>query len=245
MAPSDYRHRIYQHYVSTHAHVAQGRSLTDLEPRRPYLNKLIRDHFPEDRDATIIDLGCGHGAIIHFARLAGYRNIGGIDSSPEQVALAKRLGIRGVREADLMETLQSLPDSSHDAVVCFDVIEHFTKAELLQFADNAFRVLRQGGILILHTPNGEALFGARMRYWDFTHELAFTRHSVGQLLSAARFAEIHCFEDKPVPHGIMSAIRWLLWNCIRAALQFHLAVETGSTDRHTILSQNLLAIAVK
>ena len=143
----DYRSRIYQHYGHAHnGNVSLApQSIQGLSPRAPYLRRVIREYFPVDRNAKIMDLGCGHGAFIHFIREAGYANVLGVDRSPEQVAEAKRLGIDGVHEGDLMNTLQATPDASQDVVIAFDVIEHFGKEELLSFVDEVCRVLRSGG----------------------------------------------------------------------------------------------------
>ncbi len=48
-----------------------------------------------------------------------------------------------------------------------------------------------------------------------------------------------------VAHGLKSAVRWLLWRVIRMILRMYLAVETGDTGVRTILTRNLLAVAVK
>jgi SAM-dependent methyltransferase len=241
----DYRDRIYGRYVNARPEALAPATLNGLRPRAAYLRKLVRNHFPTNRDAAIVDLGCGHGALIHFAREAGYRNIEGIDRSPEQVAAANRLGIAGVRAGDLMEVISSLPGESQEVVVTFDVVEHFRKDEVIAFVDQVQRVLRPGGRWIIHTPNGESPFGARMRYGDFTHEGAFTRESIRQLLLSSGFAHVECYEDSPIPHGIKSSIRCALWKGIRAGLRLWLAIETGDTARDAIFSQNLLAVAAK
>jgi len=240
-----YRGRIYGQYVNARPEALAPTTLDGLRPRAAYLRKLIRDHFPLDRSATILDLGCGHGALLHYAREAGYRNLEGIDRSPEQVAAARRVGIDGVTEGDLREAVSSMPDASRDAVITFDVLEHFKKNELLPFVDEVWRVLRSGGRWIIHAPNGESPFGGRMRYWDFTHENAFTRESLTQLLLSSGFTQVKCYEDAPVRHGIKSAIRGILWQGIRAGLRLWLAIETGETGRDAIFSQNLLAVALK
>jgi cyclopropane fatty-acyl-phospholipid synthase-like methyltransferase len=240
-----YRGRLYRRYVSNRSEAVAPNTLAGLQPRAAYLRKLIRDHFPPDRQTTILDLGCGHGALIHFAREAGYRNVEGMDGSHEQVAAAKRLGIGGVREGDLRESLAAMPDGSRDVIVAFDVIEHFRKDELLSFVDEVRRVLRPGGRWIVHSVNGESPFFARIRYGDFTHETAFTRESISQLLLSSDFARVECYEDAPVPHGIKSSVRWILWKGIRAGLRLWLAVETGDSGRSAIFSQNLLAVAKK
>ena len=242
---SDYRARVYKQYVSAHRRALPPDTLVGFRLRAPYLKRLIRDHFPADRLAQVLDLGCGHGSLLHYARQAGYTSLSGVDVSPEQVAAAHRLGIEVVEQGDLLETLRALPDASRDCIVAFDVIEHFTKQELFGFVDQVHRVLIPGGRWIIHTCNGESPFVGRARYGDLTHELALTRESVAQLLRSSGFIEVYCFEDTPVVHGVKSAIRWVLWKAIRAALRAYIAVETGDTDRKCIFSQNFLTVAVK
>jgi cyclopropane fatty-acyl-phospholipid synthase-like methyltransferase len=123
---SAYRSRIYQYYVKAGTQSIAPESIAGLKPRSHQIKKVIRDHFPQDRSASILDLGCGHGAFIHFIREAGYVDVSGIDRSPQQVAAANRLGVKNVLEGDLVETLRSLPEQSKDVIITFDVLEHFT-----------------------------------------------------------------------------------------------------------------------
>ena len=240
-----YRERIYSQYVNARQKSIAPATLDGLKQRAPYINKLIKEHFPSDNNASIIDLGCGHGAVVHFAHQNGYKDIRGIDYSVEQVAEAKRLGIEGVEQGDLMEALLSLPDGSQDVVIAFDVIEHFTKDELILFVDEVFRVLRKRGKWLIHCPNGESPFGARMLFGDFTHEIIFTRTSIAQILLASGFIDVSSYEDKPVVHGFKSMVRRILWEFFRAFLRLYIAAETGSGERECIFSQNFLTVAVK
>lgn len=130
-------------------------------------------------------------------------------------------------------------------VIAFDVIEHFTRDELLPFVDEVHRVLKPGGRWIIHVPNGESPFFGSIRYGDMTHELAFTRTSLAQLLLASGFTEMRSFEVQPVVHGAKSALRWLLWRGFRSLLRLYIAAETGDAGGGHIFSQNLLAVAVK
>ena len=196
-------------------------------------------------NATILELGCGHGALIHIARQMGFRNFNGVDGSPEQVAVARRLGIDGVVQGDVLKALSNQADGSLDGVVAFDLIEHFTKNELIGVVDEVHRVLKHGGRWIIHTPNAESPFGNRMLFGDFTHELAFTRTSLSQLLLSSGFSEVSFFEDQPVPRGARSAVRWVLWNFIRNLWRLYLAVETGDISRDAIFSQNFISVAQK
>lgn len=83
-----------------------------------------------------------------------------------------------------------------------------------------------------------------MLYGDASHELAFTRTSIAQLLIASGFSRVECFEDTPVLHGFKSSVRWLLWKVLRNLARFWLIVETGSVEDF-ILTQNFLAVAWK
>lgn len=242
---SEYRTRIYDHYVHARKISLAPTSIEAMKPRLHLLNKIINVYFPKNRDIQILDLGCGHGTFLYACQKAGYLNSSGVDSSQEQVDEAQRLGISGIKFGDLMATLRNHPDCSLDIVIAYDVIEHFTKQELLPFIDEVFRVLRKKGKWVVHTPNGAALFGAKILFSDFTHEMAFTATSITQVLKASGFDEIICIEDTPIPHGLKSAVRWFLWKFIRSLLRFYLAVETGAGERDSIFSQNFLTVASK
>lgn len=245
MEHAKYRLRIYSAYASARLKSHVPSTIDELAPRASYLRRLIRNHFPDDRNVTILDLGCGHGAIAYFARELGYRNVRGVDGSPEQVAAAKNLGVNGVELGDLTRVLSETPTGSIDVVITFDVIEHFSRDELVDMVDDIHRVLSDGGCWIIHVPNGESPFGARIRYGDITHEMAFTSTSLGQLLLSSGFRYLQCYEDQPVIHGAKSALRWLLWKVVRGALRAYLMIETGDSGRDAIFSQNLLAVAFK
>ncbi|MFN2399551.1 MAG: cyclopropane-fatty-acyl-phospholipid synthase family protein [Gemmatimonadaceae bacterium] len=241
----DYRARIYAQYSSGRHERLAPASIEALSQSGPYLSRLVSRHFPPDRKAIVLDLGCGHGSLVHFARHSGYLNVRGVDSSVEQVEAASRLGIQNVELGDAIETLSAVPDSSCDVVVTFDVIEHFARDEVLSLVDGVHRALRDGGRWIIHTVNAESPFFGRIRYGDVTHETAYTRTSLGQLLLSSGFRRVDCYEDSPVVHGVMSAMRFVLWQLIRGAMRLSIASETGNSGRESIFSQNFLAVAVK
>lgn len=242
---SKFRDRIYSHYVATSGETSQLASVADFERRRPTMEHVVDCYFPANKSSVIIDLGCGHGTLVHFAHKRGYHGMRGVDVSPQQVALAKRLGIEGVTEGDLSATLEALPAESVDVIVAFDVIEHFAKDELIDFVDAVYRVLKKGGRWIIHAPNGASPFVGAIRYGDFTHELAFTRSSLEQLMLASGFSRLTCHECAPRVHGVMSAVRVVAWKLARLALQFIETAETGELRGDNILTRNLYAVVWK
>jgi hypothetical protein len=130
-------------------------------------------------------------------------------------------------------------------VVACDVLEHFSKDEVLEILDHAHRVLRPGGRLVLHVPNAEGIFGSRIFWSDFTHEMAFTREGLRQLTQACGFASLECREDLPAVHGVKSFVRRLSWSVLRAFFRLVHIAETGDPGSSLILTQNLLAVARK
>ncbi len=244
MANTDYRARLYESYV--HGCTGEPASAQRVDPAapQPYFERMLR-HFPDDRGARILELGCGAGGLVAFLRRRGYANVAGVDTSTEQVELARASGVEGVSHADLFDALRALANGCCDVVVAFDVIEHLTKDEALQLATEVGRVLSRDGRWIIHTVNAESPFFGRVRYGDFTHETAFTQRSIRQMLLSAGFPRVVSHEDRPVVHGAKSLGRAVVWQAVRSVLRVVIAAETGDLGRDAILSQNFLTVAQK
>lgn len=239
MSSPDYRTRLYARYRDLKEHGSGPK-----DPRTPYLKKLVRRHFPKGRDAAILELACGDGALLRCLADAGYTDVHGVDRSPEQVRRSDELNTTRVEHEDVFDALAKLPHESRDVIVSVDLVEHLQKDEVLRLAEETLRVLRPGGRWILHTVNGESPFFGRVRYGDFTHETVFTLGSIRQVLMAVGFTSVHGYEDTPTVHGIKSFARAAAWQFFRAGMQAMLASETGAW-RGAILSQNLVAVAIK
>jgi len=75
------------------------------------------------RDSQILDMGCGTGIVGELLHVAGYREIDGLDLSPEMLAKAKERKVyRKLGEADLFADLSLTPE--YDAVICVGVFSH-------------------------------------------------------------------------------------------------------------------------
>jgi len=240
MSTTVWKDRLYQGYVST------GQGGTDAadgyRATRPYLERVITRHVPADRGIRILDLGCGAGGLLYWLKRRGYRDLAGVDGSAEMVSLAHANGLDEVVLGDIAATLAATAPASVDVCFVMDVLEHLERQELFDVCDGIFRVLRPGGRIVLHVPNAGGLFGAKVRHSDLTHENAFTSISIRQLLGATGFSDIRSYEDRPVPHGLVSAIRAVVWEIGSAPFRLLHAAETGSPE--CILSQNLLAVAI-
>jgi 2-polyprenyl-3-methyl-5-hydroxy-6-metoxy-1,4-benzoquinol methylase len=241
---ASWKKRLYDSYVSSgQAGTFTASAEQTFRPRKAYIEHLISKYFPSDRTAEILDLGCGHGAFLYFLAKAGYTRAFGVDTSSEQINKAHELGIDTAHCRPAFEYVSGLKSESLDMVILFDMLEHLERQELFNLLDEVQRVLRHGGVCLVHVPNGEGIFGMKIRFGDLTHVQAFTQNSARQLLSAIGFSQIRCYEERPVVHGIVSLVRRVLWALGTLQFRLLLAAETGSTK--AILSENLLVLAVK
>jgi len=239
--------RLYDAYVSSGQ--AAKRPTTARGPEAVFApfawqaRHFVASYVPPDRDARIVDLGCGDGLFLHFLLEAGYRNVSGIDVSDEQIARAHALGLFEARRGDIAAFLANADDRSLDVVLLLDVLEHLTREELFGVLDGVARVLRPGGVCVAHVPNAEGLYGMRIRYGDLTHEQAFTASSMSQALLTVGFTTVAAFEERPVVHGLVSLVRRGLWEAGTFPHRVLLAAEIGTWG--SILSQNLVVRAVR
>ncbi len=187
-------------------------------------------------------MGCGHGSLIHCLKSMGYRNIEGVDVSGEQVAMAHSLGMPEIVQGDLAGFLEGKAQK-YDVAFLMDVLEHLEKQEVVDMLELVRAALKTNGRLIIHVPNAEGLFGMRIRYGDFTHQVCFTPKSIGQVLRATGFSKIAVYEEKPLVHGMKSMVRRGLWTFLTIRERLLLLAETGASGH--VLSQNMLVIAEK
>jgi 2-polyprenyl-3-methyl-5-hydroxy-6-metoxy-1,4-benzoquinol methylase len=241
---TNYRQRIYADYgknfqdaPETFDHAA---SLRRGKAYRYYL----RNWLPGIKSVRIVDLACGHGALLHFFKEQGYINIEGVDISRDQVALSRQI-TPNVTEANVIEYLEAHVNQ-FDLITGFDIIEHFYKDELMCFIDAANAALKPGGRLILQTPNAGVPWGTQLRYGDFTHEIGLNPNVLARLLSISGFGTIEARECNPPAYGysLFSSIRFGFWQLVRLHMLAWNLIETGSTGSR-VLTRVFLMSACK
>lgn len=215
-----YREAIYRDYV---ANVLQQTNVTDVAEWDGYVRAFRRNFtpfMPSDRSASIVDAGCGMGQFLYFLEQTGYTDYRGVDVSPECVEFCRRNGWPVVR-ADVHNYLSQHP-GEFDMVVLNDVIEHFSKDEAYELLVGACESLKPGGVVTVKTGNmGCPLFGCRMRYCDFTHEIGFTEESLHALVRCTGFddVEVHGYDVYTSPYGPVNVLARALWKCYSAVFQ--------------------------
>jgi SAM-dependent methyltransferase len=230
------RDRLYDAYASHHAGCADGAAAALIYRRD------IRPLLPPPDAGPVLDIGCGQGELVRLLRADGY-DAEGVDISPEQVALAKAAGVGSVHAGDYRAVLDGR--AGHlGAVTATDILEHFTKDEVLAAFDQVANSLAPGGVFVARVPNAVSPFGGHIRYGDFTHESWFTAASVRQLAATAGFRAVTVLPCPPVAHSVPSAARVAVWKVASGLCKTALAAETGAVRGH-IVTQNLTFAAQK
>lgn len=165
-------------------------------PRSP--NGLSRDRMPwlpEDRDAPIVDVGCGWGTLLLELRELGYRNLFGVEGDEELAAeTGKRCGSNaaGIRivHSDAIAFFEQT-DLIADQITLFHVLEHFSPANgvrLMSAIRSRLHPIR--GQVVIEVPNMSSVTGMNMQCSDLTHATAFTEFSMKQQLDHAGFENV-------------------------------------------------------
>lgn len=170
----------------------------DIRARLGYYLPMLRDAL--GTNGSVVDLGCGRGEWLELLHDQGL-SATGVDSSDAMVAVCQQRGLNAVH-GDAIAFLRALPDDSQAAVSGFHVIEHIGIDALIALLDEARRVLRPGGLLILETPNPENVTVGSCSFWiDPSHRQPIPPVLAQFLAEARGFAavEIHRVNGGLVP----------------------------------------------
>jgi SAM-dependent methyltransferase len=88
------------------------------------------------RPATVLDVGCGSGALLDALRARGVNGTG-LEYSPEGLALCRQRDIRAYRFDLTSDTLPAELAAQFDLVICIEVAEHIPE----RFADRLVELI--------------------------------------------------------------------------------------------------------
>ena len=236
----DYRKKIYQNYASGFQNLSLQFDEKAAKRWSKTYEHYLKAWLPMNKDSKVLEIGCGGGKLLYFFKARGYKNLKGLDTSPEQVKISRQV-IPNVVEADVLKFLKS-KKGSYDLIVGLDIIEHFGKGECLNLLDLCHKALRPSGQLILQTVNADSPWCTASRYGDFTHEICLNAQSLSYLLFLSGFEEIECRESGPAPIGLFSVGRLVIWESIRMFLKLWNLAEMGHAG-NGIFTRNFLVTA--
>jgi len=97
----------------------------------------------------VLDVGCGNGSLINAIRQKNKMEAYGIDISPKMIEECRRQYIGITFEVSTGEKIE-FADETFDAVTICCVLHHLNDPQ--KFFEEAYRVLKCGGILIVGEP---------------------------------------------------------------------------------------------
>ena len=112
---------------------------------------------PADKNAAVLDIGCGMGEFLLFLKQRGHHNIEGVDISGHLIEYCRQLvGCPATQIAELRGFLETRR-GRYDLIYLGDVIEHLPKPELLLNLEAIRNALCPGGFLLVRTNNAAGL----------------------------------------------------------------------------------------
>ena len=211
-----------------------GRWVVRLFPLgRAGLDSVMARHLEQlpNPDARLLDVGCGNGNYLEFARRAGW-NVRGIDLDPAAVGAACAQGL------DVIEGTIDLLDGEsgcYDRITLSHILEHVY--DPWSVLERCYRLLKPGGGLWLETPNvnsmGHDIFGPNWRGLEPPRHLhLFSRKCLRDKIAEIGFTSI---EDR-----FSSFATAAIWRESKVIVK-----KSGAAQRsgHTLIGQFLAEIS--
>lgn len=142
-----------------------------------------------------LDVGCGHGFLLDVLVDLGYE-VEGTEIDLNAASVARAAGHTVHMIGDL-EQLPRQEDGLFSVITLFDVLEHVPREAQLPLLAQCWRLLADGGMLLIRTPNAVSPAAGYMRFVDWTHEMSFTTYSLTPLLRSAKFVNVSFRRDRP------------------------------------------------
>jgi O-antigen chain-terminating methyltransferase len=163
---------------------------------------LLNEHRVGSEQMPVLDVGCGRGEWLELLRENGL-TASGVDRDSMMVEMCRSRNLN-VTENEALAHLKSLPDGSLGAVTSFHMVEHLAFDETLAFIDEALRVLKPGGLIILETPNPRILSVGAHTFWlDPTHRKPLPSLMLRFFVEARGFCDANVQELHPYPPGAL------------------------------------------
>jgi 2-polyprenyl-3-methyl-5-hydroxy-6-metoxy-1,4-benzoquinol methylase len=242
----EYRKVLYANYHTTQSGRA---SLTSAEAlflreKRQFEREILPLLHSVSKTSRIFDMGCGSGSLLKGLKDAGYTNVIGMDLSEEQVNMAHEFGVSEVVLGDAMQFFRG-SEEQFDIITGMDIIEHFTKDELVELLQLIQSKLKKGGMAIFRTPNMDAPIATAFAIGDFTHENYLNASSAEQVMLSCGFVDVNVKPSFMRVNGFLKeGLRGILYRILNLRLKLQLFATARSTQK-VLCTPNLLIVGVK
>lgn len=150
--------------------------------RQKIILEYIKKHVNISKETTLLDVGCGTGAIIEM--LSNHFNTYGLDSSPQAIEFCRKRGLTNLFQGNL-ESFNK--DRKFDIITILDVIEHIDDDVKLLRQSN--ELLKENGSVVVTVPAFQFLWS----YHDIVthHKRRYTKNQLIKVVKSAGFQIKH------------------------------------------------------
>ena len=163
-------------------------------PYNDYPKKLcayLFQSFRLKKGMKMLEPGCGRGEFLNNFKELGL-DVVGIDISPEAANFDNGLD---VKICDVESDKLPFEDNVFDVIYSKSFIEHLHYPE--RYLEEAYRVLKPGGILITLVPDWESNY--KIYFDDFTHRTPFTNVALEDAYKMYGFSKVNVFKFRQLP----------------------------------------------
>jgi len=202
----------------------------------------FRRHLPGDKQAPILDIGCGLGEFLEYLEEDGHSNLTGIEIDAIHAETTRqRTSAQIITTTDLEDCLRSLPQP-FDLITLKSVISHFPRNKVLDYLRAMRDCLTINGRLVVETFNASRWTGGYVLYNDITHQWAYTEYSLREMLETAGLRVVEITGEKiPLrsPKRVAGCALQQIWIGCLKLIYF---AERGIVRNPRILSKYVIAV---
>ena len=205
-----------------------------------YYDQNYRHWLPQDREAPILDIGCGQGDFVRYAYSLGYRNITAIDR--DLAAVQALEGLEGVTtlKVDIGDELPPMVKGPWAVIVAKKMIYYLDRRQAPALLRSLSSALVLDGRLIIEIFNGATLSSRFTEAKDPAILTAYTDLGLKRLLEGAGF-QVESLKGVVTPASIFYRIAQSTWWSLYRLL---LILDRGRDDElPRFWSKSIIAVA--
>lgn len=198
---------------------------------------------PSDRDASILDVGCGSGRVLAFLEARGYRQLEGFDRDREAVAIARaRVAAPVALERDWPHFFANR-HSAFDLIVLKDVLYYIPLDQVVDHLRIVREALKPRGRVIVEVFNGAAFTGPFVAYKDEAILWTPTEHTLRRFMERAGFSGVTLRAQVPPSRSMRRRAFNLAGRGWRLVLRAIYLFERGLAEENPrILTTKIVAV---
>lgn len=158
---------LFSYYNTINGDIDEKAYNSDLLVQRYFQRRktdAVRDSLEVKADDIVVDIGCGSGVQLQEIGRKGYALAVGIDLNLNAALHGRK---KAIKNTDfIIADVQHLPvkASCVDKIICAEIIEHVKEPDNL--IKEISRVLKDGGEVVITTPNDRSVWGMYELFWD-------------------------------------------------------------------------------